>query len=149
MNELFQGIVLGLHLMSAHIPATSGDNNFNLGVYAKTAEGWTAGAYRNTLNRNSVYFGKTWAHGPASLTVAAVTGYQARWSPVTCESIGHPDWTDCWHQSAGSRGAVTLLVTPSLALPAIGDFTPRLSYIPKVPGLTPAHVLHFSIERPL
>jgi len=121
---------VGLHLVSHHFPERPGQRNFNPGVYVRTAEGWTAGYYRNTLDRNSVYAGYTLQHEingfvAVALTAGAVTGYRRN-----DDGIGF------------AKSALTPMLAPSLKLgPA------RLSYIPGV-GVSPS-VLHLSVETTL
>ena len=85
-GDLFDGLVIGLHLLSAH--STAGLNNSNPGLYVRTATGFTAGAYENSLSRTrfggndgsqriSTYAGWTWETSGRTwaLSVAGVTGY--------------------------------------------------------------------------
>lgn len=64
---------LGLHLASAHV--TPGFQNVNPGAYVQCQNGLTAGAYRNSVNRPSLYLGHTWHRGPFALSAVAITGY--------------------------------------------------------------------------
>lgn len=114
---------IGLHLASWH--SEPGYNNANPGLYLRTAGGWTAGGYRNSVRRNSTYAG--WTGGVelatglrAELTLGAITGYPA--------------------------AAVLPLVAPSLRIG--GDTGPalRLTVLPKVHAKQGAHVAHLSTE---
>lgn len=122
MLDLLAGLTVGLHLASVHVPAADWQNNANVGIYAKTAGGITAGIYRNTQHRTSVYAGYTLEHGPFALTLGAITGYSAR--------------------------PVMPMLAPSVALPALAGITPRLTFIPKF-GAVKAAALHLSIEATL
>lgn len=117
---IFESIILGVHLASAHIPAPEGINNFNPGVYIQ-ADGWTAGAYRNSYRRPSLYLGHTLSWGPASLFLGAVTGYHKPVLP---------------------------LVAPSLAGPSYEGWRPRLTLIPRFKE-NRTTVLHLSVEKEL
>lgn len=141
--------VVGMHLYSVHVPAETYQNNENLGLYVRTAGGWTAGAYRNTLRRTSVYGGYTFSYQRYSLTVGAISGYQRKWERVPTGPNGKCDngtgfrWCDA--QVGASRGAFTLLLAPSVALPVVWGATPRVSYVPGLAGS--ANVVHFSMEK--
>lgn len=68
-------LAIGLHLGTYHFDRDREYNNFNPGVYAM-CDGWTAGYYRNSFHRNTVYAGYTVGRGVFALTVAAATGYR-------------------------------------------------------------------------
>lgn len=76
-----QGTTVGLHLATWHSNNADGHlNNLNPGVYVRTPGGFTLGAYRNSVWRNSVYAGWSWqcALTPTvsvGLTAGAVSGY--------------------------------------------------------------------------
>lgn len=108
----------GLHLVSHHAPAKI-YNNTNPGVYYRTPEGWTAGIYRNSLSRTSVYAGYTWKFGQLDVTTAAVTGY--------------------FH-------TVQPLLVPSISLFTWRGITPRIAYIPRVEKKIGSHVMHLMLE---
>ncbi len=109
---------IGLHIASQHFPAKR-YNNSNPGIYYRTDEGWTAGTYRNSIRRQSVYAGYTWKFGRLDVTTAAVTGYQDTLQP---------------------------LLVPSLSLFTYKGVTPRLAYIPRVEKKIGSHVLHLMVE---
>lgn len=109
---------LGAHIASVHIP--QGDfNNFNPGIYYRSDAGWTAGIYRNSLSRGSVYGGYTWEHGRFGLTAGAVNGY--------------------------GKGVMALLV-PSVKVFTHQGVTARVAYIPRVEKRIGSHVLHLMLE---
>lgn len=108
----------GVHLVSHHAPAKI-YNNTNPGVYYRTAEGWTAGIYSNSLSRTSVYAGYTWKFGVFDVTTAAVTGY--------------------FH-------TVQPLLVPSISLFTWHGVTPRIAYIPRVEKKIGSHVVHLMLE---
>lgn len=110
---------IGLHLASHHAPAKT-YNNTNPGIYYRTAEGWTAGVYRNSLSKTSVYAGYTWKFGALDVTTAGVTGYFHKVQP---------------------------LLVPSLSLFTWQGITPRLAYIPRVEKKIGSHVVHLMVER--
>lgn len=80
-------MVIGLHLGSQHYPQR-GQNNVNPGLYVRTADGWTAGAYHNSHRKLSAYVGRTWDRdfyghpvlpmAIPSIATAAVDGWRAR-----------------------------------------------------------------------
>lgn len=80
-----EGWILGLHLLSAHLgdlDPGAHPRTFTPGIYAVAPSGVTAGAYRNSLDRDTVYLGWTWRTGwnagpftDVTLTAAAATGY--------------------------------------------------------------------------
>lgn len=69
---------VGLHTASQHLPRYEWQSNSNPGAYVRTADGWTVGAFRNTLRRPTVYAGRTWMDviGPVDVMAAAATGYR-------------------------------------------------------------------------
>jgi len=158
--DLLDGLVLGLHLVSMHVPANDGLNNNNPGIYVRHEAGWTAGMYYNSLERISVYGAYTFTTEvvspklPLSLTVGAITGYQRRKETFDCkhgEDRGRTG-SRCYRIVGYSSAPVTAMVAPSLAFPAVElatGFLPRLSYIPSVGVGNEFTVLHLSIERAL
>ncbi|HZE91316.1 MAG TPA: hypothetical protein VE029_06345 [Rhizobacter sp.] len=112
---------IGLHVASQHFPEKN-FNNFNPGLYYRTDAGWTAGFYRNSLRRESVYGGYTWSYAGIELTTGLVTGYQHK---------------------------VQVLAVPSLTLFTYKGVTPRLAYIPRVEKKVGAQVLHLMLEYAL
>jgi hypothetical protein len=112
---------IGLHIGSHHMPAKN-YNNRNPGLYYRTDEGWTAGLYRNSLKKDSVYAGYTWKFGALDVTTAGVTGY--------------------FH-------AVQPLLVPSVSLPSVYGITPRIAYIPRVEKKIGSHVVHLMVEMQL
>jgi hypothetical protein len=110
---------VGFHLFSKHMPSKA-YNNANPGIYYRVEDGWTAGIYRNSLSRTSVYAGYTWKFGALDVTTAAVTGY--------------------FH-------TVQPLLVPSVSLFTYEGFTPRLAYIPRVEKRVGAHVFHLMLEK--
>lgn len=109
---------IGLHIGSRHIPEKN-YNNANPGIYYRTDAGWTAGIYRNSLDRTSVYAGYTWKFGMLDVTTALVTGYFNDVQP---------------------------LLVPSISLFTYRGITPRVAYIPRVEKKIGSHVLHLMVE---
>lgn len=132
----------GLHLVSVHVPARAQQNNVNPGIYVMTENGFTAGVYRNTLNRISVYAGITAEAGPFAITLGASTGYQRRRITVDC---GDRKLINCWEEEGSSNAFLQPFLSPSVRLPEVFGATPRLSYIPGIGNST--SVLHLSVER--
>ena len=108
----------GLHLASYHAPEKT-YNNLNPGLYWRHPDGWTAGFYRNSIRRDSLYVGYTWKYGRLDITTAAVTGY--------------------FH-------TVQPLLVPSVSLFTWRGITPRIAYIPRVEKKIGSHVLHLMVE---
>lgn len=75
-SMLSMATTVGMHLASVHERA--GFNNTNLGGYVRFENGATVGAYRNSINQDTVYAGYTWrvGDGPFSVSAVALTGYQ-------------------------------------------------------------------------
>lgn len=112
---------LGAHIGSHHMPAKN-YNNSNPGLYYRNDEGWTAGFYRNSLKKDSVYAGYTWKFGALDVTTAGVTGYFHKVQP---------------------------LLVPSVSLPSVYGVTPRIAYIPRVEKKIGSHVVHLMVEMQL
>ena len=81
---------VGVHVGSWH--SEPGFNNANPGAYVRTADGWTAGVYRNSIQHTSVYAG--WTTGTAladgvraEVTLGAITGYQIPLLPMAIPSV--------------------------------------------------------------
>lgn len=138
-------MVIGLHLASLHSPSPWKLSGENPGLYLKTEEGWTAGGYRNSYGRLSLYAGKTFETEDKrwALTVGGISGYQRISGPAAC---GENEVNTRSHicQRPGTKGAIGPLVIPSVRL---GDdnLALRISYAPKVEKRS-AHALHFSLE---
>lgn len=146
MENLLNGLVLGVHLVSAHFPAGDGLNNVNPGVYVRAESGLTVGVYRNTLRRTSAYAGWTFTtdvipEAPISLTVGAVSGYRFERKEVACKNEA---WsTRCFDWEGYSSQSVVPMVAPSIALP-LSWATPRLTVIPGIGKGSSA--VHLSVE---
>jgi len=144
--------VVGIHLASHHFPAQDWQRNANPGLYVKTDDHVVAGLYRNSLGRTSGYLGyvlesERW---PVALTIGLVSGYQKRPEVTTpsadgrCDAGGPPP---CLALRGVSNSRLTLMLAPSVRLPAILGLTPRLSVIPRFG--TASTVLHLSVEKRL
>lgn len=108
----------GVHLGSVHFPQRD-FNNANPGLYWRSDDGWTAGAYRNSLRRTSAYAGLTWQWGRLALTAGGVTGYADKVQPM---------------------------LVPSFAFLRIDDFSVRVAFIPRIEKRIESHVLHLMVE---
>lgn len=141
MIELLTGITVGLHIASAHFPAREYHNNTNPGIYA-IADGWTAGVYRNTLRRTSIYAGKQWAwdtaYGEPAVTLGVVSGYDKR--TVPCGD---------WHRKQGWTGQCSFGVSNAKIIPMIAPSwkikSTRIWYMPGVGNSS--SVIHVSVEH--
>jgi hypothetical protein len=114
-------------------------------VYA-IYDGWTAGAYRNTLGRNSGYLGYQFdmPSTPFSLTVGVVSGYQITRTPMVakdqaCKVRKPNDGCDLMWVEGMTNNEWMPMLAPSV------KFGPaRLWWIP---GTRRDSVLHLSVER--
>ena len=75
---------VGAHLVTVH--DRPGFNGVNPGLYWRGDGGLTAGAYRNSENRDSVYGGYTWTGCAWSLSALVVAGYKAGTVPALVPS---------------------------------------------------------------
>jgi len=121
---------VGIHLISHHFPQRDYQHNVNPGVYVRTENGFTAGVYRNTLNRTSVYAGLTLERSltdsiSVAITGGAITGYR---------------------KDANGYGFSNGALSPMLA-PSIRWGYARVSFIPGI-GVT-SSVVHLSLETTL
>ena len=112
--------ILGLHLFTWH--SEPGFESATVGVYARSPDGITVGAYRNSEGGRSAYAGLT-METPGrqfALTVGAVTGYRA--------------------------APVIPLIVPSMRFSS-DNLSLRVAVIPRIPRFTPATAVSFSIEK--
>ena len=114
-------LTVGAHLVSAH--SRGGYEWRTPGLYVRLPGGFTAGAYRNSEARGTVYAGWTFetADRHLALTLGAATGY--------------------------STAPVVPLAVPSVRIGLAGGFSARLAYLPKPPTYRGAHALHLALEK--
>lgn len=93
--------ILGLHLLTAHV--SPGYETFTPGAYVRHESGFTAGAYRNSIGRNSAYAGWTLETDDKrfAITAGAVTGYDRKCEAGMC---------------TGHAGKIAPLLIPSMKL---------------------------------
>ena len=127
--RMIESLVLGVHLVSVHMPAEPHHNNVNAGIYVR-ADGWTAGTYRNTLRRQSVYFGRQFDVGFVSLGVGLISGYRKECAGSACYGETAHRWSP--------------MLAPSVALPRVAGIVPRVWVIPGFANS--ASVVHLSVE---
>ena len=137
---------VGLHLISGH--TSGGLNNINPGVYVRFDNGLTAGAYRNSYSRNSVYLGyteETSATDRLSLavTVGVITGYQREEWAGTCLDGHVTTGTETCYLGRG--GKVGLMFVPSVAYRS-GDYAVRIGLIPNA-STKSIRAVHLMAER--
>lgn len=144
MIDFLTGLTIGLHMVSAHVPAHEYQNNVNPGIYVRAENCATAGVFRNTLNRVSAYVGCTpeWDFGlvSAAVTVGLASGYQERVAHDKCDVPG----PNCVRPEGFTKGAIGLIIAPSVAV-KIDKAALRLGFIPKMLG-NQSNVFHLSIE---
>jgi hypothetical protein len=155
-----QGLTVGAHLVSVHAPARDGQNNTNTGLYVRGASGLTAGAYRNTQRRTSLYVGQQFDMGIVDVTVGVVSGYQRRCTetrvqtgvtpvanrPGRAAAHAQPAYETRTECKGFARGYLTPMVVPSVALPfALFGVTPRIWFMPSFGSQS--SVVHLSVER--
>jgi len=151
--------VIGLHLVTAHVP-NRGQEGVNPGLYSRFSNGLTLGAYRNSLDRLSVYGGITFnVAGPVDLTLGAVTGYKREEVAVPSKTVMVPvgdgsvmapvqrcsngDRPPCHVVRGLTPHNIAPLVAPSIRLPEVMGVVPRVSVM--LGGQCTA--VHLSIER--
>lgn len=139
--SIFQAAVLGVHLLSAHVPAHGDQNNLNLGAYVRGESGWEVGGYYNTYKRPTVYVAK---HFPliagVSVVVGGATGYDRACSAKTPTDI-FGGWT---RTCTGSwNGPIAPLAGVSWA--PDGPSAPRVWFTPGIGGKA-SSVIHLSWE---
>jgi hypothetical protein len=115
--------VVGLHIGTKHFDTNQQWNDSNPGLYIKTEQGYTFGAYRNSEWNNSVYAGKTFTYKLSSSievgsTVGVLTGYKVGTMPF---------------------------VLPSAAI-KYDDYAVRIGYVPKI-NKQGAQGFHLMLEK--
>ena len=145
------GLILGLHLLSLHVPHNADLREVNPGVYARM-DGFTAGAYANSIGRLSVYAGYT-VETPDqrfALTVGAVSGYRRLESQVDCNALGvssiRARWPYCYTESGSSQRTWAPLLAPSIRAFELDGIVGRVTWLPKL-GHGTVNTLHFSLEK--
>jgi hypothetical protein len=128
-------LLLGLHLVSYHEDHKPYTNNVNPGVYAE-CDGWTAGAFKNSLSRSSVYAGYTFRHEPFALSLGVTSGYERREGP--CRP-GYKNSKDNPCTVGLVDGKILPMLTPSVVFGGA-----RLWLVPKHKGSSTA--IHLSYE---
>ncbi len=119
-----EGITVGLHTLSAHIPQHN-QMNQNWGAYIRSADQVEAGIYRNSFNRTGVYVAKGFNLAQGSAEPDKVT------------------WIE--HCEGFSRGAITPLAGFTYTAPmAMMGVTPRLQFVPGLKGHS--SVVHLTLE---
>lgn len=145
---MLASLIIGVHLLSAHVPNEDGMKNTNPGIYFRTEDGITGGIYKNTLGRTSAYAGYTFTSGPVSLTVGAVSGYSIERRERPCNDRRanvKNEGSRCYQEEGGSRNRLAPMIAPSINGPDFAGISPRLTYLPKL-GANRYNVLHLSLE---
>lgn len=167
-----QGLTVGAHLVSWH--SQPGYNGHNPGLYLRDADGWTVGAYRNSLSGRATQecpaastppsSGQTKHVGTKTTAVQSSApsssstcddGARARWSAYAGRTFGAP-------LAAGLRAEITVggitgysaapvlpLIAPSLAVQLSPDTTARAVLLPRWHPKQGATVVHLALERRL
>ena len=131
--------VIGAHLGSYHDPDPGNlANNVNPGAYIRFDNGLTAGAYKNSLKRDSAYIGYTsqeW--GRVSVTAGIVSGYRTEtvipFAIFTVRAVTFrvsDDWDFSLVDNPKTKGAISV----------------RIGWIPKIEEKG-TNVIHLMIER--
>lgn len=148
-------LTVGLHLATAH--TEGGLNAVNPGVYVRTASGWGAGAYRNSINRLSIHAGRQFDAGPFSLYVGLVSGYKLRtdrreWCSVAAYGPALPcadglqlNWVET--ERGWSKSGIAPLISPSVRIDLAEGYSARLAYLHKPSHRGGGAGLHLSVER--
>jgi hypothetical protein len=158
LDQLLNGVVIGVHLFSAH--SRMGMNNQNPGVFVRTPAGFTAGAYENSVSRTrfagageprriSTYAGWTFETGSRrfALTVGAATGYGRRRQVICLEQDNTGACTTT--QQLNEVNDVVPFAVPSLRMQISGALAARVGYIytPTIgTGSRPVHAAHVMLE---
>lgn len=151
MFDFLTPVVIGLHLVSVHLPAEPWQNNVNPGVYVRSASGLTVGAYRNTLSRPSIYIAQSFELAPEglaplrfALTVGVVSGYRIKRVDQPCPPGTRPDHA-CYTLEGLTNAHLLPMLTPSVSMPLGGSNSLRLSFIPSLASRS--SVFHLSAEH--
>jgi hypothetical protein len=144
--------VIGLHLHSVHAthggstsPDDLGWNNRNVGAYARWDNGFTVGAFRNSLHRKSAYIGWTLTDGDDrfAITLGAVSGYDK----VVADGTGDHQAVRCDAEHGcrmvSLKRTILPLIVPSVRLPITNQLSARVALL--APARKPAAV-HFALE---
>jgi hypothetical protein len=144
---------IGAHLYTQHVDNRLGAklNNATIGLYWRAEggplDGLTSGVFRNSMDRWSVYAGRTWQTDDQrwALFAGLASGYGKRFGQNEC-GPGKVDvaWSRCWRGGA----AIRPLLAASMRLPITASTAARISLLPS-PGQGHAGGVHFSIERAL
>lgn len=75
--------IIGLHLFSVHVPASTNDHGQNYGLYVQSRTGLVVGGFKNSLQRPSFYIAQTWAwpiqeNISANILIGGISGYDIR-----------------------------------------------------------------------
>lgn len=140
-------IILGLHLATVHVPDRPWLSSATPGIYARAPEGWSAGVFRNSFGRASVYGGFQFepvAH--LSIGVGLVSGYEYRMVEQPCGKFypGLESWGACWIRLGSTEHAIAPIIVPSVYYGPV-----RLSYIPSFGRDRASDALSLSIEFPI
>jgi hypothetical protein len=141
--DLIAGLTIGLHLVSVHVPG-AGLQDINPGIYVYDRAGFTAGVFRNSVDRTSVYAGWSYDVTPFKFTVGAITGYQRRRICTQVMTASGPV-ADCAPYGGGTTHPISPFVSPSVALPSVLGIVPRISVMPAWLGGSTA--FHLSVEK--
>lgn len=144
LQDIFDGLVIGAHLVSAH--SSPGLNNTNPGLYVRSESGFTFGAYENSISRTrfggnngsrriSTYAGWSWETDSRNwaITLGGVTGY-GRPEQDVCVELSEFGGFGCnrtEHLDAIPR--VIPLAVLSGRVPLSTEWAMRLGYV-YVPG---------------
>lgn len=156
---LAAALTIGMHVASIHAPQRA-QHNDNAGLYLRTDSGLSAGVYRNSHRRTSLYVGQAFPLvGQLDLNVGLVSGYQKRcrtWSETSSTTskqmvAGSPEYSTVTYSvpreecTGFSRGAITPMFAFSYAAPfSVLGATPRLWFMPGFGKVS--SVAHLSLE---
>lgn len=153
-------LTVGLHTVSAHLPAQPGQNNQNFGGYIRTDD-FQVGVYHNTHERTTAYAAAIIPVGPIEVLVGAATGYQKKCQAELYETGTYvketilPDGSRRVEKGktfeerercvGHSRGALAPLLVLSWAPPVqLLGAQPRVMVVP--PTHKAGAVVHLSVE---
>jgi hypothetical protein len=142
---MLEQLIVGLHIASAHFPEREIQSNDTPGIYARTNDGWTAGAVRNSYERWAIYAGKQFEpFKHVSLAVGVISGYQHEDRPCTSREKHEHKWKTCW--TGVTSQAISPMLVPSVHYEVAKDATVRLNYMPRWSKPNASEAINLAVE---
>lgn len=131
---------IGVHTYTHHFDSHNGLNERNWGLYYR-GEGWTAGGYRNSYRRNTLYAAKSFEAGNFALDLGVANGYQRKTKAMECTIQGN---TGCWQYDTKAKSYLVPAIAASYAWDMGDGYKVRLT---GVPSYEKSGLVHLSVER--